>query len=104
MKDPSRVEGYPGQMNTLRKILAWALDTEWAVVASTIAAVIMLIPEFVTAVNDGLSALDAQAGIVPVVMVITMALIRSRVWSMASVSSLSASDAAPGIDEAPPAG
>ena len=43
--------GYPGVMNTVRKIVAWALDTEWAVVASTIAAIILLIPDIATAIK-----------------------------------------------------
>ena len=96
--------GYPGVMNTVRKIVAWALDTEWAVVASTIAAIILLIPDIVTAISDGISSVEPGAGFTAVVMAVMMALIRSRVWSKASVSSMSDAFLGLGTPEDPPAG
>lgn len=69
----------------MREIIRWSRDREWMVVASTVATVIMVVTE---ALSDGLDNLDAGVPVIVVVMGVLMAVVRSNVWSKASVDKL----------------
>lgn len=77
-------------MTKLQAAIDWARDQEWALVANTVAGIVLIIPQFVDELDTQLQSSDGTAigYVVAVVGILTWA-VRSNVWSRATVRNIS---------------
>lgn len=82
-------------MTKITRFIRWARDVEWATVATLVAGAIMLIPEIIVVIDEGIAEAGPGTPVIIVVSLVTARLIRSNVWSRATVKQLTAPDLEP---------
>ena len=77
----------------IEQFLRWAQDVEWAMVASAMATFILFIPELLTELEVGLEASEGtEMGFRSAVVLFLGVMIRSKVWSKATVIEIAGDD------------